>query len=292
MGIFKIFNKLVKKDEELSDNPSIPMSENIVDYSCDKTTILSDKDIEFAIDYIAKQNAQDKFDAGYFMESEKRTVYDPLLRDAAYLLVETQQGSVSMIQRKFCIGYNRAGRIMDQLEHTGIVGKEIGSKPREVLCKRKEELNQILHNLDVRNSIISNKFENKYRDRINEKTECYLREIEKEEEENKRMLIELEKEEIKHKILERRKKRELNRIAMDELREEGIIEVAKKREPIPQEVQDAVWRRDGGRCVKCGSQENLEFDHIIPFSKGGSNTVRNLQLLCQKCNREKSNHIG
>ena len=44
--------------------------------------------------------------------------------------------------------------------------------------------------------------------------------------------------------------------------------------------------------VKCGSQENLEFDHIIPLSKGGSNTVRNIQLLCQKCNREKSNKIG
>ena len=292
MKIFKIFNKLVKKDGELSDKSSIPTSENIVDYSCDKTTILSDKDIEIAIDYIAKQNAQEKFDAGYCMESEKRTVYDPLFRDAAYFLVSTQKGAVSMIQRKFCIGYNRAGRIMDQLEHTGIVGKENGSKPREVLCKSEEELNQILHNLDVINSMITDNFENEYRERINEKTEYYLRGFEEEEEVNKRMLIELEKDEIKHKILERRRKRELNRIAMDELREVGIIEVTKKREPIPQEVQDAVWRRDGGRCVKCGSQENLEFDHIIPFSKGGSNTVRNLQLLCQKCNREKSNHIG
>ncbi|WP_231660249.1 HNH endonuclease [Hoylesella saccharolytica] len=79
---------------------------------------------------------------------------------------------------------------------------------------------------------------------------------------------------------------------MAELREEGIIEEARTREPIPQEVQDAVWRRDGGRCVKCGSQENLEFDHIIPFSKGGSNTIRNIQLLCEKCNRSKSNKIG
>lgn len=64
------------------------------------------------------------------------------------------------------------------------------------------------------------------------------------------------------------------------------------REPILQIVQDKVWNRDGGRCVKCGSNEKLEFDHIIPFSKGGANTYRNLQLLCESCNRKKSNKIG
>ncbi len=64
------------------------------------------------------------------------------------------------------------------------------------------------------------------------------------------------------------------------------------REPISQSVQDKVWNRDGGRCVKCGSNIKLEFDHIIPFSKGGANTYRNLQLLCEKCNRKKSNKIG
>lgn len=57
---------------------------------------------------------------------------------------------------------------------------------------------------------------------------------------------------------------------------------------IPSSVQDRVWRRDEGKCVKCGSNENLEFDHIIPFSKGGANTYRNIQLLCEKCNRSKS----
>ena len=60
---------------------------------------------------------------------------------------------------------------------------------------------------------------------------------------------------------------------------------------IPKAVKLAVWRRDLGRCVQCGSQENLEFDHIIPVSKGGSNTERNIQLLCEKCNRKKSNSI-
>ena len=61
---------------------------------------------------------------------------------------------------------------------------------------------------------------------------------------------------------------------------------------IEQEVKDRVWNRDGGKCVECGSNEDLEFDHIIPFSKGGSNTYRNIQLLCEHCNRSKSNKIG
>jgi len=65
-----------------------------------------------------------------------------------------------------------------------------------------------------------------------------------------------------------------------------------RRERIPQSVQDKVWIRDGGRCVFCGSNKNLEFDYIIPFSKGGSTSYRNIQLLCQKCNREKSDNIG
>jgi 5-methylcytosine-specific restriction endonuclease McrA len=60
------------------------------------------------------------------------------------------------------------------------------------------------------------------------------------------------------------------------------------RQPIPKEVQREVWQRDGGKCVVCGSQELLEFDHIIAVSQGGSNTARNIQLLCQNCNRKKS----
>ncbi|MCW5556106.1 MAG: HNH endonuclease [Verrucomicrobiae bacterium] len=67
--------------------------------------------------------------------------------------------------------------------------------------------------------------------------------------------------------------------------------VVERRESIPEEVRIFVWRRDEGRCVKCGSQERLEFDHIIPVSRGGSNTVRNIQLLCEVCNRKKSNEI-
>ena len=64
-----------------------------------------------------------------------------------------------------------------------------------------------------------------------------------------------------------------------------------ERQSIPDDVKIYVWQRDEGRCVKCGSQENLEYDHIIPVSKGGSNTARNIQILCEKCNREKSSNL-
>jgi len=64
-----------------------------------------------------------------------------------------------------------------------------------------------------------------------------------------------------------------------------------RRPPIPDDVRVFVWNRDGGRCVKCGGRERLEFDHLIPFSMGGSNTARNLQLLCETCNRAKGASI-
>jgi hypothetical protein len=64
-----------------------------------------------------------------------------------------------------------------------------------------------------------------------------------------------------------------------------------RREPVPDDVRMFVWRRDGGKCVKCGSGELLEFDHIIPVIEGGSNTERNLQLLCEPCNRGKGRRV-
>lgn len=63
------------------------------------------------------------------------------------------------------------------------------------------------------------------------------------------------------------------------------------RPPISDDVKLFVWQRDKGKCVKCGSQRNLEFDHIIPFSLGGSSTARNIQLLCERCNRSKGANL-
>lgn len=65
-----------------------------------------------------------------------------------------------------------------------------------------------------------------------------------------------------------------------------------RRSPIPQDVKIAVWQRDGGRCVDCDSNKALEFDHIIPLAMGGSNTIRNLQLLCEVCNGRKGATLG
>ncbi|WP_073208247.1 FtsK/SpoIIIE family DNA translocase [Xylanibacter ruminicola] len=72
---------------------------------------------------------------------------DPLFDDAARLIVVNQSGSTSLIQRKFAIGYNRAGRLMDQLERAGVVGAAMGSKPREVLIQDENSLNNLLNSL-------------------------------------------------------------------------------------------------------------------------------------------------
>ena len=69
---------------------------------------------------------------------------DPMFEDAARLIVREQSGSTSLIQRKFAIGYNRAGRLMDQLEKAGIVGTAHGSKPREVLIMDENSLENLL----------------------------------------------------------------------------------------------------------------------------------------------------
>lgn len=72
---------------------------------------------------------------------------DPYFDDAAHAIVISQQGSTSMIQRRFSIGYNRAGRLMDQLEKAGIVGPAQGSKPRDVLLQDENSLNALLNSI-------------------------------------------------------------------------------------------------------------------------------------------------
>jgi 5-methylcytosine-specific restriction endonuclease McrA len=56
-------------------------------------------------------------------------------------------------------------------------------------------------------------------------------------------------------------------------------------------VKEEVFERDSGQCVKCGSTRELQYDHVIQYSRGGSNTAANIQLLCGDCNRAKSNRF-
>jgi HNH endonuclease len=64
-----------------------------------------------------------------------------------------------------------------------------------------------------------------------------------------------------------------------------------RRGPISREVRRAVWERDGGRCVECAANFDLQYDHVIPHSMGGADTESNLQLLCGDCNRRKGDGL-
>ena len=73
---------------------------------------------------------------------------------------------------------------------------------------------------------------------------------------------------------------------------EEAVELETDARLIPSEVKAQVWKRDKGKCVQCGSKEHLHFDHILPYSKGGtSRDVRNIQLLCARHNLQKSDRI-
>ena len=102
----------------------------------------------FLLPEVAEETADDRgADGGEDFDSDE---IDPLFMDAATLVVQTQQGSTSSIQRKMKLGYNRAGRIMDQLEEFGIVGPaERSGKPREVKVKTSEELKVILQRMGI-----------------------------------------------------------------------------------------------------------------------------------------------
>lgn len=80
-------------------------------------------------------------------------------------------------------------------------------------------------------------------------------------------------------------------LAVARLATRQIIATGRDTRRIPQHIKVAVWQRDQGRCVQCNATEYLEFDHIIPHSKGGATSVENLQVLCRKCNLAKSDTI-
>jgi len=77
-----------------------------------------------------------------------------------------------------------------------------------------------------------------------------------------------------------------------EVMERVLSQQGVQRTPISEPVKLLVWTRDEGKCVRCGSSENLHFDHIIPVAKGGGNSENNIQILCEHCNLQKSDRIA
>ena len=88
---------------------------------------------------------------------------------------------------------------------------------------------------------------------------------------------------------QRRQDSRLDRLRKIRARDEDIASA--RRERIPDEVRAFVWERDAGRCVQCGNEDELQFDHVIPVAKGGGGSIDNIQILCGDCNRQKSDSI-
>lgn len=196
---------------------------------------------------------------------------DPLFLEVCEMLLDFENVSSSFLLRKFKIGFHRADLIIEQLETIGIIENSGDVKYKRVLINNVKEVEQLL-TFNSHKLISFNQRKEKER----------LERVEKEKE-NK----------IRQRILKQQEQKKLRKKVIQSLIDEGLIHNnIGSRKPIPQEVKDIVWNRDGGQCVECGSKEDLEFDHIIPHSKGGSDSARNLQLLCENCNRKKSNKIG
>ena len=255
---------------------------------------LSEDEIEFYTNEYIKQKLVDNTINKLTFEIDINNL-DNLFLDAVHFSLGKLNISTNELQSALKVSYIRASRIIDQLESAGVI--QVDNKfNKKVLINNIDEYNFIIKlktnisKIDYFNSnILPNKeteinqlFINHFNSITEEKESLLKNEIREE------ILNELE-----HKN-EKIKRDKLRQEILKELQEEGLVfnSNSTKRNPIPDDVKDKVWNRDGGKCVNCGSNINLEFDHIIPHSKGGANTYRNLQLLCETCNRTKSNKIG
>jgi hypothetical protein len=168
---------------------------------------IDEAEIERIIDLFAKDE--------YSLADTELTRTDPLLLEAARLVVQIQQGSISLIQRKLSIEYNRARRIIDQLEELGIVGPFLGDTARKIHFKDLYELEVYLKlnpNLKTKGEI----FYEKHKEKIDLRRSEYFKfqQIENDH---------LEKEEFKRQMIEKERKKRLHKEALQELIESGDI---------------------------------------------------------------------
>ncbi|MDY5739564.1 MAG: DNA translocase FtsK, partial [Anaerovoracaceae bacterium] len=121
-------------------------------------TFVSDEEVNKVINYVKSQVKDVEYSGEVISTIENENLMpmgkssdgDELLPDAIECVVKTGQASVSMLQRRFRIGYNRAARIVDMMEERGIVGPQDGSRPRQVLINE-DELNQLKEGSDLNN---------------------------------------------------------------------------------------------------------------------------------------------
>lgn len=102
----------------------------------------------------------------------------------------------------------------------------------------------------------------------------------------------LRAEDVRALIVSREQAKQWKLDRAHQIASQGSVPARATARRISAAVQQLVWERDRGRCVACGSQVALEFDHIIPVARGGSSSEKNVQLLCRDCNRSKRDRIG
>lgn len=284
-------NDSIKENEKNIDDENIESPVLINDLSREEIECFVQESIETGIYYVDNPIIEDNNQHVWDLSLD-----DPKFYEVCKMFVEKQQASCSLLQRNLKLGYAQALKYMRHAEYIGVIEKYNGSKNRSVLYNNINDINIIFKKTPYEEpkltieqqkiKLYNEKYHHLYEEHINSTIDNYK--INK--------LNDIEKEKIKQEYLEKERKRKLREEAKKEMISEGIIKenvlIKQDERRISQIVKDQVWNRDNGKCVECGSNEKLEFDHVIPFSKGGSNTYRNIQLLCEKCNREKSNKIG
>lgn len=287
---------MIKKIIYLFQNKN---QKNISSHKDNKSSNIQNKEIvntlkldEDEINYFISLEVARRTDT---LQSYNLNELDSYAKEAAIIIVKNKGASYELLQKKFNIGYNRAGRLMDQLEGLNIIKlSSLYNSSNKVLVKDIAIIDKIFTPSfwTIKKEIFQNNYLQNFENQIKEQVNNYYTNLESEKESKMKDQLKEEFLQKELKRLEKIKIAELKEEVLNELKQQGLIEEYRHREPIPQDVQDRVWNRDEGKCTKCGSKNKLEFDHIIPFSKGGANTYRNLQLLCEDCNRKKSNKIG